>query len=205
MLAEYEALRAEIAWLIEHGAQLQNYAIGLAVGAFPVAAFILDKQNATFLIGLLLMLPLALCLLGLLYFRQHQEVYVIAAYINESVRPIICELTGRDDVWAWESFKSARHAQLSERSRILGIWKPKTILLLRLTMFALPAACSFVLALAVAIAQGLERILKMYTSIGAIVLLALALADVLVIVILTVRLSTEADLAAIVLRPQTDG
>ena len=131
------------------------------------------------------MLPLALCLLGLLYFRQHQEVYVIAAYINESVRPIICEFSVRDDVWAWESFKSARHAQLSERSRILGIWKPKTILLLRLTMFALPAACSFVLALAVAIAQGLERILKMYTSIGAIVLLALALADVLVIVILT--------------------
>ena len=197
-LAEYQALRAEIAWLIEHGAQLQNYAIGLAIGLFPVAAFILDKQSPAFMIGLLLMAPLALCLLGLLYFRQHQEVYVIAAYITESVRPIISELSGRNDIWSWEDFKAARQTNLSDRSAILGIWKQKTILMLRLAIFALPAACSFVLALAVAIAQGLERIVGIYTSIGTIVLLFLAVVDLLIMVILTVRFSTEADLAAVV-------
>jgi len=199
VLAEYDALRREIAWLIDHGAQLQNYAIGLSLGVFPVATFVLQNSKAVFLIGLLLALPVGLSLLGLLYFRQHQEVYVVAAYIREEIRPIIRELTGRDDVWGWEEFKTARQNRLSARSPILGGWRTSTILFLRLAIFTLPAVCSVLIAIAVAIAQGAHRIYTSYTPAGSAVLLLFAVVDVVMMVLLVIRFWREGDLGRVVM------
>lgn len=199
VLAEYEALRSEMAWLINHGAQLQNYAIGLSLGVFPVATFVLQNSSAVFLIGLLLALPVALSLLGLLYFRQHQEVYVIAAYIREEIRPIIRQLTGHDAVWGWEEFKEARQERLSARSPILGVWRPRTILLLRLAIFSLPALCSVLIAISLAIAQGIDRIYASYTTAGSAVLLLFAVIDVLMMVVLGIRFWREGDLGHVVM------
>jgi len=39
-LAEYEALRNEIAWLIDHALHIQNYAIGITAGLYPAAALV---------------------------------------------------------------------------------------------------------------------------------------------------------------------
>jgi hypothetical protein len=199
VLAEYDALRSEIAWLIAHGAQLQNYAIGLSLGAFPIATFVLQNSSAVFLIGLFLALPVGLSLLGLLYFRQHQEVYVVAAYIREEIRPIIRELTGRDDVWGWEEFKAARQERLSARSPIFGVWRPRTILLLRLAIFSLPAVCSVLIAIALAVAQGVHRIYAAYTTAGSAILLLFAIVDVFLMLVLGIRLWKEADLGQVVM------
>jgi hypothetical protein len=198
-LAEYTALRSEIEWLIAQGAQLQNYAIGITLGLFPTAAFILEKRSSAFLAGLLIFAPIALSLLGLLYFRQHQEVYVVGAYLSECVAPIIRELGNRDDLWTWEDFKAARQTVLSNRSHALGIWRPRTILLLRLAVFTLPAVCCFVLGVSIAIAEGMHALLVAYTTAGTVVLLVLAVIDVAVIGLLGLRFWTEGDLAVSVL------
>lgn len=198
-LAEYESLRGEIGWLIEHGAQLQNYAIGLAVGLFPVAAFILENGNTAFLVGLLIAAPIAFSLLGLLYFRQHQEVYVVAAYLKERARPIIRELSGRPDLWTWEEFKTARQSVLSSRSPVLGIWRPRTILVLRLAIFTLPAVCSLVLGLSVALTVGSAAMFATYTVAGSILLLILTVLDVMIVSMLGIRFWKEGDLSKVVL------
>jgi hypothetical protein len=198
-LAEYQSLRSEISWLIEHGTQLQNYAIGLSIGIFPVAAFVLEKSSPVFLLGPLLVLPTILSLLGILYFRQHQEIYVVAAYIREEIRPIIRELTGRDDIWGWEEFKSARQNRLSARSSALGLWRPRTVIVLRLAIFSLPAFCSLVIGISVAIGQGISRINATYTMAGSVALLLLAVTDVVTIVMLAIRYWKEGDLEKIVM------
>jgi hypothetical protein len=164
-----------------------------------VAAFVLQNSSAVFLIGLLVALPIALSLLGLLFFRQHQEVYVIAAYIREKIRPTIRELTGRDDAWGWEEFKAASQKRLSARSPILGMWRPRTILLLRLAIFSLPALCSVLIAISLAIAQGASKIYASYTTAGSAVLLLFAVIDVVVMVVLGIRLWSESDLAGVVI------
>ncbi len=197
-LAEYAALRSEIEWLIAHGAQLQNYTIGITLGLFPAAAFILQQRSPAFLVGLLLFAPIALSLLGLLYFRQHQEVYVVAAYINERLAPIIREIGGRTDLWTWEQFKSTRQAVLSDRSHILGVWRPRTILLLRLAVFTLPALCSFAIGLSVAVVEGRQALFDAYTVVGTVVLMVVALIDALIMVLLGLRFWTEGDLAVAV-------
>lgn len=198
-LAEYQSLRDEIAWLIEHGAQLQNYSIGLAVGLFPVAAFILQNRSTAFLVGLLVAVPIVFSLLGLLYFRQHQEVYVIAAYLKERVRPLVRELSGQPNLWTWEEFKTARQSVLSSGGPVLGIWRPRTILVLRLTVFTLPAVCSLVLGLSVAGAVGVDAMFATYTVVGSILLLILTVLDVVIVSVLSIRFWTEGDLGKVVL------
>jgi hypothetical protein len=198
-LAEYEALRNEIAWLIEHSAQLQNYAIALSVGILPVVTFFLDKDRPAVLVGVLLSLPIALSLLGALYFRQHQEVFVVAAYIKERIRPIICTLSGRNDLWQWEEFKRSQLDQMSARSPIFGAWRPGAILLLRLMLFILPAAISFCLAVSITLSQGIGEIGAAFTMGGAVVMGILAVLDLFVIVIVTIRFARESDLGRIML------
>lgn len=196
-LAEYQSLRAEIRWLIEHGTQLQNYAIGLSVGVFPVVAFILEKSSVVLLVGLLLLLPLILSLLGVLYFRQHQEVYVVAAYIREKVRPLIRELSGRDDLWEWEEFKSVRQSGLAARSHAFGMWHPRMVFILRISIFSLPALCSLAIGISVAIGQGFSRIQATYTIVGVVLLMLLCIINVVAMFMLAIQCWKEGDLEKI--------
>ena len=68
-LAEYEALRNEIAWLIDHALHIQNYAIGITAGLYPAAALVY-RAAPLLVVPLLLTVPLPLSVLGFLYFRQ---------------------------------------------------------------------------------------------------------------------------------------
>lgn len=198
-LAEYDALRIEIAWLIEHGGQLQNYAIGLSVGILPVVTVILQTGKAGLLVGVLLSLPIALSLLGLLYFRQHQEVYVVASYIKEEIRPLIRELCEREDLWTWEEFKKERLELLSARSPIHGASRPASVLLLRLAIFILPAAASLMLAISVSLAQGTRSLYSTYTVGGTFALLLLCSLDLVLMTVLIIRFAKESDLGRNVL------
>lgn len=198
-LAEYEALRAEIAWLIEHSVQLQNFAIGLAVGIFPLVTFFLEKEKPAVLVGVLLSLPIALSLLGALYFRQHQEVYVVASYINEKIRPLICELSGRTDMWTWEEYKQDRLQTLSSRSPIYGAWTPAAILILRLALFILPAIASLILAISIALSQGMKELNTIFTLPGTILIFALGIVDFVFIAVVTIRFARESNLGRILL------
>src|SRR5260370_32197606 len=106
ILAEYAALRAEIEWLIKDAGQYQTYALGLVAVLPPAFALLLGTSRAWLTIPAIIIANSAFCLFGYLFFRSHQEVYIVAAYLKHRVRPKIRKLTGADSVWAWEEYKA---------------------------------------------------------------------------------------------------
>jgi hypothetical protein len=88
---------------------------------------------------------------------------------------------------------------MSERSPIFGAWRPGAILLLRLMLFILPAAVSFCLAVSITLSEGIGEIGAAFTLGGAIVMGVLAMLDLFVIVIVTIRFARESDLGRILL------
>jgi hypothetical protein len=201
-LKEYEALRAEISWLIAQSVQLQSFAIALSVGIFPLVTFFLEERSPGVLVGVLVSLPIALCLLGALYFRQHQEVYVVASSIQAHIRPLIVEVCGRSDLWQWEEYKDQRLYELSRRSPIHGAWTPAGVLILRLALFVLPASMSLILGVSIAVTTGLDDLTRSFTVPGMVVLAAVATLDAVAILILLIRFAKEGDFGRILLATQ---
>jgi len=68
-----------------------------------------------------------------------------------------------------------------------------------LAIFTLPAICSVLIAVAVAVAQGADRIHASYTTAGSAVLLLFAVIDVVMMVLLVIRFWREGDLSRVVM------
>jgi hypothetical protein len=73
-LAEYEALRSEIEWLIRDASQYQTYALGLIAVLPPAFALLVNTRQSWLLVPAVLIASAAFCLFGYLFFRNHQEV-----------------------------------------------------------------------------------------------------------------------------------
>ena len=129
-IAEYNALRDEIGWLINGAQSYQGLSIALVGGFIGFLAGIAGKQSP-YEIYVFLFTPPVLSLLGFLYFRQHQEVYVVAACIDQKIVPTLRQAIGSDDIFVWERHKA---------SAPQGI-KPAAVMVhfLRLLLFALPS------------------------------------------------------------------
>ena len=134
-LAEYRALRAEIQWLIEGGTKYQDFAIALLGVLTTTFAWIIEHGHR-FLVPSLQVVPFLFTILGFLYCRQHEEVYVVAAYLNDYVRPHVRSLVHDDAIWGWEDFKgaSATHTNTS----IVNVFA------LRSMLFIAPSAGSMI-------------------------------------------------------------
>jgi hypothetical protein len=142
-LAEFESLRKEMEQLQDGGQQYYTLALLLIGGIAAVLPFILDKAPQL-IIPTMLTIPLFFSILGFQYFRQHEEIFVIAAYLRECVRPAVRQLLGDDRLWGWEEFKYSRFDRVfgSGLSRILG---PTTIgTLLRSLIFLVPSLIALV-------------------------------------------------------------
>ena len=129
-IAEYNARRDEIGWLINGAQSYQALSIALVCGFIGFLAGIAGKHSP-YEIYVFLFTPPVLSLLGFLYFRQHQEVYVVAACIDQKIVPTLRRAIGSDDVFVWERHKA---------SAPQGI-KPAAVMVnfLRLLLFALPS------------------------------------------------------------------
>jgi len=188
-VAEYLALRSEIEWLIKDGSQYQSFAIALLAAALPVLQFLSERNQLVFLVALLL-IPFLFCLLGFLYFRQHEEVYVIAAYLKESLRPRVRALTGDDKLWAWEEFK---HDHATSIGRLMTwISRGHTFFILRALLFALPSILAVSVA-SVLMSRGRPYVPQSWEA-RALMLAGLAL-DAIVTGLLILFLAARGDFA----------
>jgi hypothetical protein len=190
-LAEYNALRAEIEWLIRDGNQYQ--ALALTFGALIVSALGYVTQQAPELLPAgLLIVPFPLCLLGFLFFRQHEEVYVVAAYLSESVRPRVRNLVGDQELWQWEEFKTHR-LDLLRSGPLRMLPAARIVLLFRALLFVMPSILATVVAATLLVLPG-----QMHYSgdplLRALLLFALVF-DVLITSFLVFYLWTQGDLA----------
>jgi hypothetical protein len=182
-LAEYQCLRAEIEWLINDGTRYQNFAITL-VGIIGAAIGWLLKEAPIILIPTLLVVPFVFCLLGFLYSRQHQEVYIVAAYLKDYVRPRVRELVGDESLWGWEEFKSQEWRALSPYRRFKPFGLNDIVFLLRAMLFILPS----IVALSVVVISFLDVAplpkLELTTSPTTIVIIASVLFDTSLVLLL---------------------
>lgn len=137
-LAEYQALRAEIEWLINDGTRYQNFAITL-LGIIGAMIGWLLKEASALLLPTLLVVPFIFCLLGFLYLRQHEEVYIVAAYLKDYLRPRVRQLVGDEYVWGWEEFKNERWDAMFRRRRFKAFGINDTVFLLRAMLFIIPS------------------------------------------------------------------
>ncbi len=143
-LAEYQSLRAEMEWLIRGADQYQNLTFALIGAAATIFPWVLDKAPIL-LVPTLLILPLLFSLLGFLFLRQHEEVYVVAAYLSEYIRPRIRLLVGDSEAWGWEEFKDQRSREVLGRGPLAFFSKSKIIVFLRSSLFVLPSVAALVI------------------------------------------------------------
>ncbi len=134
-MAEYNALRDEIGWLLNGATQYQNFAI-ILVCAF--LGFLAGTVASQYTIYVFLFAPLSISLLGFLYFRQHEEVYVIARYIDSEIAPRVRTVLGISDIFLWEQFKASRVSGVKPASRMINT--------LRLLLFLLPSLIALVVS-----------------------------------------------------------
>lgn len=196
-LAEYEALIGEMKWLREEASQYQRLSVTLFVGLVPLLGLV-ASISPDLLIPTLLVAPIPFAVLGYLFFRQHEEVYVIAAYLRLEVRPEIRRLTALPTAWGWEEFK---HAQFERhRHGILGmLGSSKLALAMRILLFLLPAVVSTIGAAGVALVRDPRTLLPMYGWAGAGLAIGAFVLDVLLIALLVSTLWSRGDLAVRVL------
>ncbi len=183
-LAEYEALRHEIEWLIRDASQYQTYALGL-IAVLPAAfALLVDTRQAWLVAPAILVASAAFCLFGYLFFRNHQEVYVIAGYLAREVRPQVWALVGSENLWGWEEYKAKTYRILRRSSRLGGLASLTFVVMLRLLVFLLPAAVGVVTVLVMLI-RGAFSMATTYTWVGVGLLGWVALVELIILVALT--------------------
>lgn len=191
-LAEYQTLVSEMKWLREEAAQYQRLSVTLFVGLVPLLS-LLASNSPDMLIPTLLAAPFPFAVLGYLFFKQHEEVHIIAAYILDEIRPQITRLAHEDAIWGWEAFK--RHSFVSARHGVLGLLNSgKMPIIMRILLFLMPAVVSTIAAAAVVLERNPSALLATYGwAVGGLAIAAF-LFDVLLIGGLLGLLWTQGDL-----------
>jgi hypothetical protein len=134
-IAEYNALRREIEWLVKSAAQYQNFALLTIAGGVTLGGLV-NQQAPRLLIVILGTLPLFLWIFARLQFRCFEEVGVAASYIAECLAETVRSTAGRPELWTWESFKADRNRNLRHFS------VERQTFLFRKLLFLLPAFIS---------------------------------------------------------------
>ncbi len=197
--AEYDALRTEIGWLLNGATQYQNFAIALIGPYIALLAWVIDKAP-NLILPALLTAPFVFSLLGFLYIRQHEEVFVIAAYLSEYIRPRIRALVKDDALWGWEEFKAERNTQIAKANR-LGIFTTSTaVLILRALLFLVPGLLPLIAGIGLVITQGFDNFLKSNTLLSNILIIAAGVLDCLVVLLLIIYMVTQGNLPKRILR-----
>jgi len=192
-LAEYQALRTEIEWLIRDANQYQNFAIALLGAVTAAIAWVFEKAP-TLIVPTLLVVPFLFCLLGFLFFRQHEEVYVIAAYLREYVRPQVRLLTKDNALWGWEEFKARRTDQIYKCGLFKAISTSKMILVLRTLLFLIPSILSLLVVIIYVTLQGIHQFVSNYGTTNTAFFAIGFFFDVVVVSLLIRNLFTQSDL-----------
>jgi len=122
MLQEYDVLRSEIA--LYH--QQQNQSLNFAILGAPVLAsafYALHDSSFPdadlFQRALLLIFPLFVMINGIAFSDRSLRVRRIARYLHSYLRPKLIGLLGGREVWHWELFKEASHANAQSQGRVL--------------------------------------------------------------------------------------
>lgn len=179
-LAEYQALRSEIEWLIRDSTQYQKFAFTLLGIVFMALGWITQKAP-DLIVPTLLAVPYLFCVLGLLYIRQHEEVYIVAAYLKEHMRPKIRSLLSDQHLWGWEEFKAKRTNELLEGSFLKPLSTGRMINILRTMLFAVPSFVSVVAVTVYAFSKGFHNLLGIYDWGLSMVLIICYLFDLIVL------------------------
>src|SRR3972149_7197310 len=191
-LAEYKSLRSEIEWLIRDATQYQNFAIALIGAVITAIALVFDKAP-TIILPILLVVPFIFCLLGFLFFRQHEEVYVIAAYLREYLRPQVRLLTKDNNLWGWEEFKARRSIIIPKAVFFKTLSTSKMILALRMLLFIIPSIFSLLTFTSYIAHKGIPQLVSAY-GVSNIVLFIIGFSfDVLIILLLIAHLLAQGD------------
>lgn len=185
MIIEYDALRKEIEWLIRDANNYQNFAIALIGSMVPVIAWIIEKAPV-FIIPALLTMPFIFCLLGFLFFRQHEEVYVVAAYLRDYLRKQIREYLRDDSLWGWEEFKHERSEQLYAKGVFKHLSSSRMVFALRVSLFLIPSLFSILLIILQTLSKGFIATIHQYNFNISLCLIVFFLLDIIIVFLLMV-------------------
>jgi hypothetical protein len=183
MIVEYDALRKEIEWLIRDANNYQNFAIALIGSMVPVIAWIIEKAPI-FLIPALLTMPFIFCLLGFLFFRQHEEVYIVASYLRDDLRKQIRTYLQDDTLWGWEEFKHDRSEQLYAKGVFKYLSSSRMVFTLRVFLFLLPSVFSMLLIILHTLSKGFITIIHQYSFNISLCLIFFFLFDIIIVSLL---------------------
>jgi hypothetical protein len=156
-IAEYEALRTEIEWLIKDGTMYQNLVFTL-MGVVIAAEGWIYQNAPNLVIPVLLVIPFLFSLLGYLYIRQHEEVYIIASYLKDNLRPKLRKLLGDEELWQWEEFKSKKTDKFFNKGKMRFITSDKMITILRAMLFVLPSFIAIILITVYVLRGGIKAL-----------------------------------------------
>jgi hypothetical protein len=197
LLAEYQALRAEMEWLISDGTKYQNLAMTLIGVALAAVGWVI-KDAQCLLLPILLAIPFLFCMLGFLFFRQHEEVYVIAAYIREHIRPRLRALLGDDSMWEWEEFKASRTRKMSSRGFSKPFSSANIVWFLRTMIFIIPSILSLATASIYAYVNWFEHVMTIH-GLFLIVYGSLFLFDFVILLMMVLYIFFHGDLQSRIL------
>ena len=192
-LTEYQALRAEIDWLIRDGTQYQKFSIAILSIIFAGIGWII--QNAIeLLIPILLTIPFIFCVLGYLFLRQHEEVYVVASYIKEYIRPRVRKIIDDEDAWGWEEYKSELNERICSH-RLFGCFSSsRMIVILRSCIFVVPSILSLAILVLYSIEKSIPTLTGMYGFPMLILFAIFYIFDILIFLLFLAYLMTQSDL-----------
>ncbi len=199
-LAEYNNLRREIEWLINDATRYQALSISIVTLVAPAVAWV-ETQAPRLLLSTLLSVPFVVTLLGFLFYRQHEEVHVIAVYLRDYVRPRVRAALADSAIWGWEEFKSERHQVLRETSVIRGLSSSTVVMALRSMLFVGPSLVALALAGVTATRLGLAQLLGAFGRIGVAALAGYAFLDAVLVAALSVYVFRQGDLGARIMMP----
>jgi hypothetical protein len=203
-LAEYNCLRREIEWLINDATKYQALSISIVALVAPGIAWT-ETEAPRLVIPALLSVPFVVTLLGFLFYRQHEEVHVIAVYLRDYVRPQIRTALRDTALWGWEEFKAERHRALRETAVIRGISSSTVVILLRSMLFVAPSLVALTLAGVKAEQLGLAKLTGEFRGIGVVGLAGYAFIDVVLVIALSIYLLRQGDLGKRIMTPVQSG
>ena len=209
-LAEFHALREEMRWLREEAAQYQAFTLTIIAAAGPLIGFELSSHKM-WVLPTMVVLPLPFTILGFLFFHQHLEVYVVAGYIRDGIRPHmerLCDSEGDEHlplpkyaIWEWERYKAEIFARLPRAPWLDFAVGSRTTHFMRSVLFLGPALVSIAAEIIVAVQYGSDRLERAYGATG-LTLLAIGFAsDLLFAALFTLSAWRRGDFARFVLGP----
>lgn len=196
-VAEYQALRAEIEWLIKGGEQYQNFAIALLGASATLLPWVLTN-DPNFFVPSLLTLPFLFSLLGFLYLRQHEEVFVVASYLKDYIRPRIRGLTNDPEMWAWEEYKAGKSLRAFGTGPLGWFSAAKIVFMLRSGLFLIPSLACLAIVTSTGIDLNLKGVIASLPDKQSLFILAYAswcAVDAILVLAFAVYLWAHSDLA----------